>query len=756
MKNLLTTTKVQLWAVFLYSLIFSNLVLAQEQDSNQLHVKVYNLESFSTQQKDITKKDITKELEELTPSEFYSHPDYGYLPYNAPCEDCYELLQNRTDSARMFVEKGTNGTSFYSQKCYGIFNIKNDNGQLISIDPRLKKKSEGIYTAEKQAVLPTELNITNKQSSFNLPNGDKFAFNRKVEMLYISPLNQITNLGEANWTNYTIGEEGIHVINAWPNVDIEIMYNNDWIKSNYIIKAPLGYSNGQIAFRDNLIVPSGFDIIENSNTNEFSITSTNSNYTFDISNAVGYDKNGMEGSSMRSFSYQFDNTTKQLSILVPVSWTTDINAVYPLTIDPTVTSSNTYSASEIYFKYQSSAYCPGNNTGCTYSLVVPKPANATLTGATFGMTYITGTGKISNGHPKYCTLSDAGVYITTNCGRDPISTNSYWYCNYPTLYGTCSGSGLDISGAVTCYTPTCSGSITFVMHTERCNFANQPNCTFASKICAYMPINSWSVTITGKTLETTTNKTYNVASCAGTTTLMNPLPTFGVPGYTYVWSNGATTSTINANNAQSPYTVTVTDACGVQSVVTFTVNCPLSVTLNNFTVEKLNRQVLLSWETASEKDNDYFLIERAGEDGVFSSIGKIHAIGNSNTLQSYSSYDENPLMGTSYYRLKIVDTQGNESISEVKSVGFDGGSELRIIPNPNKGNYQIGYHFPEKGIYLVELYSMRGEKLISNEISIDKSGYKEVKLDEVSLHTGVYFVKLYTNNQVLIEKMIIE
>ncbi|MEO9257525.1 MAG: T9SS type A sorting domain-containing protein, partial [Crocinitomicaceae bacterium] len=269
-------------------------------------------------------------------------------------------------------------------------------------------------------------------------------------------------------------------------------------------------------------------------------------------------------------------------------------------------------------------------------------------------------------------------------------------------------------------------------------------------------VDFWRVWVQGKTLETIANQTYNVASCAGTFTLMNPSPAFGVPGYTYVWSNGATTSTINANNAQSPYSVTVTDACGAQKVVTFTVICPLSVTLNNFNAEKINRQVLLSWETASEKDNDYFLIERAGEDGVFSSIGKTKAIGNSNTLQSYSFYDENPLMGTSYYRLKIYDTQGNESISEVKSVGFDGGSELRIIPNPNKGNYQIGYHFPEKGTYLVELYSTRGEKLVSNQISIDKSGYKEVKLDEVSLPTGVYFVKLYTNNQVLIEKMIIE
>jgi len=742
MKNLLTTTKAHFWVGFFYSLFFFNSLVAQE-NNNQMHVKTYNFESFSTQQ-----KDISKELEQLTSPEFYTHPDFGYLPYNAPCEDCYELLQNRTDSARMFVEKGTNGTSFYSQKCYGIFNYKNDKGELISIDPRLKKKSEGIYTAERQAVMPTELNIPNKQSSFNLPNGEKFAFNRKVEMLYISPLNQITNLGEANWSNYTVGEEGIRVINAWPNVDIEIIYRGDAIKSSYVIKAPLGYSNGQIAFRDNLSIPNDFSV----NTNldgGYEITSLNVPYKFEFNPAFGYDQSGIKERG-RDFGYYFDSQQNQLSILVPISWTTDLGAIYPLIVDPTVTSSATFTGGIITFGNYNNPWCGGSSsTGdCGYNLVVPKPANSTLTGATFSAQTISGTGSSCG----VCYMQEAGYYISTSCGNNPSDLSLRWSCQTAGP-GTCTGTNLDISNLVTCMTPVCSGSVTFQMVTTRCycsgGCGTQPS-------CQQIPNNSWSVTITGKTLETTTNKTYNVASCAGTTTLMNPLPNFGVPGYTYAWSNGASTPTINANNAQSPYTVTVTDACGVQSVVTFTVICPLSVTLNNFNVEKINRQVLLSWETASEKDNDYFLIERAGEDGVFSSIGKTKAVGNSNTLQSYSYYDENPLMGTSYYRLKIYDTQGNESISEVKSVGFDGGNELRIIPNPNKGNYQIGYHFPEKGTYLVELYSTRGEKLISNQISIDKSGYKEVKLDEVSLPTGVYFVKLYTNNQVLIEKMIIE
>ncbi|MEZ4932501.1 MAG: T9SS type A sorting domain-containing protein [Saprospiraceae bacterium] len=56
-------------------------------------------------------------------------------------------------------------------------------------------------------------------------------------------------------------------------------------------------------------------------------------------------------------------------------------------------------------------------------------------------------------------------------------------------------------------------------------------------------------------------------------------PTGGTPGYTYLWSNGLTTSSIDGL-APGNYTVTVTDANGCQSVETVTVNeieCFISV-----------------------------------------------------------------------------------------------------------------------------------------------------------------------------------
>src|SRR5207253_299258 len=81
---------------------------------------------------------VTHELETLTSKEFKNHPEFGVLPYNAPCKDCIELLQKRDENHRYFVENGTNGKVFYAQTAYSALNFQDATGALRTIDSRLK------------------------------------------------------------------------------------------------------------------------------------------------------------------------------------------------------------------------------------------------------------------------------------------------------------------------------------------------------------------------------------------------------------------------------------------------------------------------------------------------------------------------------------------------------------------------------------------------------------------------------------------
>ena len=90
----------------------------------------FNFSSFTAE-----KKIISPELQSLTDKQFYEHPEYGVLPYNAPCKDCFELLQKRDESHRYFVKNGSHGREFYQQSAYGSLSY-NDNGVLRTIDSK--------------------------------------------------------------------------------------------------------------------------------------------------------------------------------------------------------------------------------------------------------------------------------------------------------------------------------------------------------------------------------------------------------------------------------------------------------------------------------------------------------------------------------------------------------------------------------------------------------------------------------------------
>ena len=71
-----------------------------------------------------------------------------------------------------------------------------------------------------------------------------------------------------------------------------------------------------------------------------------------------------------------------------------------------------------------------------------------------------------------------------------------------------------------------------------------------------------------------------------------------------------------------------------------------------------SRNVLLEWSTASEKDNDYFIIERTTDGYNWTQIKNIDAVGNSNTQINYTTIDNTAPKDLVYYKLSQVDFNG--------------------------------------------------------------------------------------------------
>lgn len=114
----------------------------------------------------------------------------------------------------------------------------------------------------------------------------------------------------------------------------------------------------------------------------------------------------------------------------------------------------------------------------------------------------------------------------------------------------------------------------------------------------------------------------------------------------------------------------------------------LPVHLIRFDVKKKKSNSLLTWNTASEINNDYFEILRSKDGRSFNKIGKINGNGNTNSESFYHFLDNNPLYGTNYYRLKQVDFNGNFTFSKIESIAFNE-SNAFIYPTQTENFIQI-------------------------------------------------------------------
>jgi hypothetical protein len=166
---------------------------------------------------------------------------------------------------------------------------------------------------------------------------------------------------------------------------------------------------------------------------------------------------------------------------------------------------------------------------------------------------------------------------------------------------------------------------------------------------------------------------------------------------------------------------------------------PLPVELISFNAEvNPNKKIDITWQTATEINNDYFTIERTKDGISFEMVDTLNAVGNSSALQNYYTIDESPSMGISYYRLKQTDINGQYSYSAMVAVNLEAIDIVNIYPNPSAGTeLTVLIGAPGEGEILINTYNVLGENIISKKQIINK-GMNSIRLDINGFSNGVY------------------
>jgi len=165
---------------------------------------------------------------------------------------------------------------------------------------------------------------------------------------------------------------------------------------------------------------------------------------------------------------------------------------------------------------------------------------------------------------------------------------------------------------------------------------------------------------------------------------------------------------------------------------------PLSVRLDNQTA-------VLKWRTVTETNSVGFEVQRSKDGTQWERIGWQAGQGDTSTPHAYTYTDKNPLSGTSYYRLKQVDFDGNFTYSNIADLYYERDAPISVYPNPVR---DILYINTEHSINQTLIFDTTGKSInaqMTNN-SIDVSTFPK----------GIYTLKMTIGDSVSYQKILIK
>ena len=165
----------------------------------------------------------------------------------------------------------------------------------------------------------------------------------------------------------------------------------------------------------------------------------------------------------------------------------------------------------------------------------------------------------------------------------------------------------------------------------------------------------------------------------------------------------------------------------------------LPVEITSFTATPSVSGNLLTWTTANEVNNKGFEVERIMDNPEHSGwiiLGFVNAKGKSST---YDFLDVALPSGAAYYRLRQIDNDGKETLSQVISIAAKGNSKLKIYPNPVSNTLTIETDFAlakNEANRDYQIYNFLGQMILR--------GTTQTQIDVSTLPQGTYFLKIGT------------
>ncbi|WP_118950295.1 T9SS type A sorting domain-containing protein [Taibaiella helva] len=168
---------------------------------------------------------------------------------------------------------------------------------------------------------------------------------------------------------------------------------------------------------------------------------------------------------------------------------------------------------------------------------------------------------------------------------------------------------------------------------------------------------------------------------------------------------------------------------------------PLPIDLKSITAANAGSSNRVDWSTAKEDAGEYFELERSADSKTFRFLAKVNGKG---AAAEYTYWDQAPLAGTSYYRLKMVNNDGKVVYSKVVSatVTDKAGFSFRVSPNPVQHTVNVSLKGDRAANATLVLTDVTGKTLRTYTVSGE-----EISMDMSSLSQGLYLLRYTDDNR---------
>ena len=183
----------------------------------------------------------------------------------------------------------------------------------------------------------------------------------------------------------------------------------------------------------------------------------------------------------------------------------------------------------------------------------------------------------------------------------------------------------------------------------------------------------------------------------------------------------------------------------------------LPIELTSFTATCDGRSTLIEWTTATERNNDYFSLERSDDAINFTEIARVAGAGNSIEPLDYAYTDYGIHGGDNYYRLVQVDYDGTRSVSEIVVATCDdaelGEPDVQAYPNPFNGELTVVLDNFDNRAATIEVYDMLGKLIYIQKADAPQNSYETI-LNLSNLPPAAYTVRVSTADFVINKQVV--